>query len=224
MPKTQSNDSGGDGLNWRTTTKVPSSLPFPDMFLNAVAVGSVVLDIGCGEAGAGGAVTRKGGCYVGLDPNLPSLARAVGRHAVVQGEGKALPFRNGSFDLVLLRAVLTVIPERERLHAVLREGFRVCRGMMAIQDFLQTWSIPLYADRYREGQDLGLEDGVFPVVQDGRLLYRARHFTVDLLRELILEAGGHIVSVFESQWPTRSGNVINGVALLASPSGYRAIY
>lgn len=204
-------------MNWRTTQKVPSSLSLAHQFLPCIRPGFRVLDVGCGEAGAGGIVALRGARYVGLDVNLPSLARARVSRTVVAGEGAFLPFKARSFDLVMLRAVLTVLPEREALLAVLREAFRVCRGSVGVQDFLQTPQIPLYAARYREGEAMGKPRGVFPVNGESGLLYWARHFTPEELRGLMDEAGGRVRVLAEAPAPTRSGNVIRGVTLLADP-------
>jgi len=204
-------------MQWRTASKVPSSLPMPDMFQDAIRHGSRVLDVGCGEAGIARGVRKAGGRYVGLDVNLSSLSRAGRNRLLVAGEGGSLPFRPGMFDLVLLRAVLTVLVQTSEVLDVLREALRVCRGVLGVQDFLQSWEKPLYADRYLEGESLGMKRGVFPVRQDGgELLYWARHYTEDELHELVREAGGRVIKFHEVSAPTRSGNIIRGITLLAS--------
>jgi ubiquinone/menaquinone biosynthesis C-methylase UbiE len=189
----------------------------PDMFLDAIRHGSRVLDVGCGEAGIAGVVEKASGRYVGLDVNLPSLFRAGRNRLLVAGEGGRLPFRAGMFDLVLLRAVLTVLVETSGVLDVLREALRVCRGVLGVQDFLQSWEKPLYADRYLEGESLGMKRGVFPVRQEGgELLYWARHYTPDELHDLVGAAGGRVIESREVPAPTRSGNIIRGITLLAS--------
>ena len=175
------------------------------------------MDVGCGEAGAGEAIERLGGSYVGLDVNLPSLGRAVPHRRVVLGEGGRLPFKDAAFDLVLLRAVLTVLVDPIDRLATVREALRVCRGYVGVQDFLQTWEVPLYAARYEEGMSLQAESGSFPVRQGGELLYWARHYTVEELNELVHQAGGRVAALAEAPAPTRSGNMIRGVTLLAHP-------
>ena len=205
-------------MNWRTAPTVPTSLAMPDLFLQQVHSGARVLDIGCGEAGIGVQVQGAGGGYTGLDLNLPSLERAAKRYRVAQGEGGRLPFKDAVFDLVLLRAVLTVLVDPGERLAVLREALRVCRGVVGVQDFLLTPEIPLYAARYAEGLSLSGQHGVFPV-QDGsgEVLYWAKHYSRDELSELIREAGGRVSAVSEVRAPTRSGNIIRGVVLLAHP-------
>jgi SAM-dependent methyltransferase len=191
----------------------------PDLFLEQVRPGVRVLDIGCGEAGIGGVVQGAGGSYTGLDVNLASLERAAKKHFVAQGEGGLLPFKSASFDLVLLRAVLTVLVDPVECLAVVREALRVSRGVVGIQDFLLTPDLPLYAARYAEGLSLSGQRGTFPVrnVTSGGVLYWAKHFSLDELHELVREAGGQVGAVSEAPAPTRSGNIIHGVALLAHP-------
>ncbi len=204
-------------LDWRSADAVPSSLPMPELFLGALRPGMRVLDVGCGEAWIGCEVERCGVRYVGVDVNRASLARASSRRLVVAGEGGRLPFGDRVFDMVMLRAVLTVLVDEGELADVLREAFRVCRGVVGIQDFLQTWENPVYSARYEEGLRLTGRHGVFPVREGGTLLYWARHFTLDELSGLIAQAGGDVAEVVEGPSPTRSGNLIRGVALLASP-------
>ncbi|OPY32745.1 MAG: hypothetical protein A4E34_02122 [Methanoregula sp. PtaU1.Bin006] len=59
----------------------------------------------------------------GIDPSRPLIAMAKDRGVeVIQGAGEHLPYRSGSFDLVLM---MTVICFLENPAAVLREMFRV---------------------------------------------------------------------------------------------------
>jgi len=187
-------------MDWRIVEKVPSTLPLPELFRSRIRRGATVLDVGCGEAGICRDVEASGARYVGVDINLPSLRRAAARGLhVAAGEARALPVRRGCADLVMYRAVLTVIPVDSALEHVLREAFRASRGRVGVQDFLQTWEQPLYAARYEEGLGLGRPRGVFPVRQGGGLLYWARHFTPQGLEELV---GGPGAS-WKPCWNTR---------------------
>lgn len=202
-------------MDWRTVEKVPSTLPLPELFRSLMGRGAAVLDVGCGEAGISRDVQASGARYLGVDINLPSLRRASARGLrVAAGEARALPVRRGCVDLVMLRAVLTVIPVDAALEHVLSEAFRASRELVGVQDFLQTWEQPLYAARYEEGLGLGRPRGVFPVRQGGGLLYWARHFTPQVLEELVARAGGVVETLQEHPAPTRSGNIIRGVTLL----------
>ncbi|WP_243309967.1 class I SAM-dependent methyltransferase [Fundidesulfovibrio agrisoli] len=206
-------------MGWRDVPKVPTSLTLHPAVLERVRPGMRVLDVGCGEAGAGEEVRAAGADYFGLDLNLPSLKRAVLRFSVVQGDCLALPFGDGIFDVVILRAVLTVLPEDGRRLACMAEALGVSRsgGVVAVQDFMMTPEQPLYQERYQRGADLGLPQGAFPVEEGGSLLYTARHATEPELRELVRRAGGEVISLAVHPSPTRSGKIINGVTLLAHP-------
>lgn len=209
-------DGGDRSRYWRAAPTVPSSLTLPGLFLERIVPGASVLDVGCGEARIAHALLEKGARYVGLDLNPACLARA---HApVVMGQGGRLPFKAASFDLVLLRAVLTVLPEEDDLQALLREALRVSRALVGVQDFLQNWELPMYRQRYERGLLQGERRGVFHVLEEGRFLYRARHFQPDELRGLVRQAGGSVVAWEEGMAPTRSGNRIKGVTFLAEPA------
>ncbi|WP_243366265.1 class I SAM-dependent methyltransferase [Fundidesulfovibrio soli] len=210
-------------MGWRDVPSVPTSLTLHPAVLQRIRPGMRVLDVGCGEAGAGEEVRSAGADYVGLDLNLPSLKRAVARFSVAQGDCLALPFADGAFDVVILRAVLTVLPEDARRLACMAEALRVSRGqsqgqgrgIVAVQDFMMTPELPLYEARYQRGAAMGLPSGAFPVEEGGRVLYVARHATEAELRELVRGAGGEVLSFTVHPSPTRSGNIINGVTLLA---------
>ncbi len=78
-----------------------------------------VLDVGCGTGIAAGYFTR----IVGIDPALEMLKAA--RFPVVYGGADALPFQDGSFDVVLSVTMLHHIADVE---GALREMRRVVRA------------------------------------------------------------------------------------------------
>ena len=205
-----------DADYWKQAASVPSSLTLPPLFLRQVRPDGRVLDVGCGTAAIAPDIRRAGGRYTGVDLNMASLARASGEAAVAAGSGERLPFRSRAFSVVFLRAVLTVLVGHDLRLAVLQEAVRVCRGVVAIQDFLQAWEVPLYADRYKQGIRMGATPGTFPVLEQGRLLYWARHYTRDELEDLTGAAGATITAWEQGPASTRSGNVIQGFGLLAT--------
>jgi SAM-dependent methyltransferase len=107
--------------------------PWADALLAAAAParGSSVLDIACGT----GIVARRAadvvgptGRVVGLDLNEGMLAVARRLRPDVEwcsGDAAALPFDDGSFDLVLCQAALMFFPDRAR---ALKEMARVVTG------------------------------------------------------------------------------------------------
>jgi ubiquinone/menaquinone biosynthesis C-methylase UbiE len=101
-------------------------------YLSALELGSPAraLDVGCGT----GSVTREllevPGVteVVGIDPSPVFIERARAvvdeRLSFVTGDGRELPFDDGSFDLVVCHTVLCHVPAPER---VLSEAARVAR-------------------------------------------------------------------------------------------------
>lgn len=96
------------------------------------ARGARVLDIGCGDAGVIIAFAEAGAEVAGLELDEKSLKRAAvraGEHRVsatlAKGVAEALPFPDGSFDLVILDNVLEHVTDRP---GTLREIRRVLRA------------------------------------------------------------------------------------------------
>jgi SAM-dependent methyltransferase len=84
--------------------------------------GRRTLDVGCGEGRIGAELGRRGHRVVGVDtsPRMVELARE--RHDAVVADAAALPFADGSFDLVVAYMSLMNMDE---LHAAVREIGRV---------------------------------------------------------------------------------------------------
>jgi len=98
-----------------------------------------VLDLGAGTGRIGKAFLAAGDFYVGVDSSLGMLqefsAKPEFRQSqtsfLVQAEGRQLPFKNASFDLILLMRVLSAANSREMLEEcrrVLRPGGIVAVG------------------------------------------------------------------------------------------------
>lgn len=101
-----------------------------------------ILDYGCGYGRTLAELSAAG--YentVGVDFSQAMLERAreeVGGARIVRNDGLILPFKADTFDLVLLFAVLTCIPESDQQRGVLNEVERVLRpgGHLYISDLL----------------------------------------------------------------------------------------
>ena len=63
--------------------------------------GRRTLDLGCGEGRVGAELTRRGHTVIGVDASPAMVAMARERHEAFVADAGALPFEDGSFDLVV---------------------------------------------------------------------------------------------------------------------------
>ena len=91
--------------------------------------GDSVLDLGCGFGAYSGALAREGLKCVGCDINIDYLKKATVDGLPVVNIDSALPFRDRSFDSVLIFEVLEHVADIDR---VLNEAFRVARKNVLI--------------------------------------------------------------------------------------------
>ena len=90
--------------------------------------GSSILDLGCGFGAYSAALIDEGRKCVGCDVNLEYLRTANKRVPVVNVDG-SLPFRDRSFDSIMIFEVLEHVANTE---SVLAEAFRVARRNVLI--------------------------------------------------------------------------------------------
>lgn len=107
--------------------------PIPEIPLERAAGAPLFLDIGCNWGRWCVAAARKGYDAVGLDPSLGAVAagRRVARelgHSVdfVVGDGRFLPFLDGTFDVVFSYSVLQHM-SRADVRQALKEASRVLK-------------------------------------------------------------------------------------------------
>jgi SAM-dependent methyltransferase len=144
--------------------------------------GRGVLEVGCGSGQGLGYLARSAQRVVGLDytHSLLQMARNYyrGRIPLLRGDGQALPFRNGSFDVVLLYEAVYYLPEPKRFVAecwrVLRPGgvLLLCtankdwRGFIPSPYSVQYFSPPELTALMEPDFEVALY-GMIPVREDG---------------------------------------------------------
>jgi ubiquinone/menaquinone biosynthesis C-methylase UbiE len=217
---------------WRTfpVNKLPSSLTLDPAILPYLRKGDRIIDFGCGTGKACTELLKQGlKNIVGVDVNKLAIASAAQRFSKIEGfEGafivgdiRHLPFANESFDFGILQAVLTIIPSPYERVLALSEAHRLLspRGRLYISDFGQTWDSPIYRERYIAGAKETGYEATFSVVDRENYIppYYAHHFSVQELTDLVTNAGFKVLMEKTNRlgFRTRSGNVVNGIIVVA---------
>ena len=207
-------------------SEIPGTLnPFPVFFEHFPKEGAI-LDMGCGYGRICRDLLQNGfRSLVGLDFNINGLMRGrreAGPESPLNycaGSALASPFRDSSFNGIIMQAFLTTLPEVYDRRKALDEAFRLLKpnGLVYAAVFGQTWENPVYRKRYEQGMAQGLEKGSFEAVnpETGAFEYRARHFTKEELFNLFNQAGFNILSHQTEIFTTRTGNKINGHVIIA---------
>jgi SAM-dependent methyltransferase len=99
----------------------------------------LALDVGCGTGVLAGRLARAGFEVTGLDPSqgmLDVMAESQPQVEGVRGDGAALPFEDGSFDLTLTVAALHHIADPDAVRRTLIEMARVTKpgGQLVVWD------------------------------------------------------------------------------------------
>jgi SAM-dependent methyltransferase len=147
--------------------------------------GARVLEVGCGYGRQLGELAELGFAPVGCEPSAGMLERARADgvvSAVVQADGRALPFASDRFDAATLQAVLTSIPDDEDQRGLLAELQRVLvpGGLLQVSDLL------LQDDernrrRYDEHAARFGRRGVFALPDGGVFRHHERDWLAELL-------------------------------------------
>ncbi len=124
--------------------KILKEIPPNPCLLQAVKASKInlkglnVLDVGCGGGQNSYWLTEEKGCHcTGIEPHpktVKLLAKAYPNIGFKVGVADHLPFETNSFDLVLLRASLTVV-DRNLILQALGEATRVTRKWLILSDF-----------------------------------------------------------------------------------------
>ena len=91
--------------------------------------GNSILDLGCGFGAYGSALAEKGRKCIGCDINLDYLRTAASQGLTVVNVDSMLPFRDRSFDSVL---IFEVIEHVNKIETILAEAFRIARKNVLI--------------------------------------------------------------------------------------------
>lgn len=109
--------------------------------------GKAVLDVGCGDGTYAIEAATRGAAATGIDraPDMIAAARARGAASdarFIEGDALALPFGDGSFDVVVAVTLLCFVPDAQ---GAVREMARVLRpgGRLVLGDLgrLSTWAL-----------------------------------------------------------------------------------
>lgn len=144
-----------------------------------------ILDYGCGYGRTLAELPAAGYANIfGADFALAMLARAhdeVPGARLIQNDGFSLPFKSESFDLVLLFAVLTCIPDGSDQRALLIEVERVLRpgGVIYLSDLLIN-DDPRNRERYERYAEGNECYGVFELPEGVRVRHHRREWIEEL--------------------------------------------
>jgi len=175
--------------------------------------GARILDLACGPGRHSSELARTGGCVVGFDLSRAMLRRAHERNSavLVRGDMRALPFRNGSFDLAvnLFTSFGYFLDDAEHARVVRQVAAALAPGGHFVLDYLN-------ADHVRrtlQGTERAVGRNVFVTrrIDEGsrfvikeielrdegrRFQERVRLFGADELAALFAGAGLHVVARF----------------------------
>jgi SAM-dependent methyltransferase len=144
-----------------------------------------ILDYGCGYGRVAALLHERGYDVVGVDPAAAMIEKASGlcpELSFRQIEPPGVPFDDGSFDAVLLFAVLTCIPADDDQRAVVDELRRVVwpGGLVYISDY---WLQSDQRNRERYDRYVGQYRtyGVFEVSEGVAVRHHDREWIASLL-------------------------------------------
>jgi len=191
-----------DSVAYRKDFSHPLDVP---LLCSAVSRAACILDYGCGYGRICQQLTEIGfPCVIGADPSLRMLQRGRQEHPHLnlhQIDSLQLPYKNETFDVVLLFAVLTCIPTNAGQTRVVQEISRVLRpgGLLYISDVLLQKDERNYS-RYDEFAQEFDHYGVFRL-PEGAVL---RHHDLNWIKSLT--SGFHQVALNRLTVTTMNGH------------------
>ncbi|HZM81593.1 MAG TPA: class I SAM-dependent methyltransferase [Candidatus Limnocylindrales bacterium] len=201
----------GDFLGLVDLVWCPEGLREADVHLLGDVRAKRILELGCGAAAASRWLATRGADVIGLDISAGMLKHAVDQNQasgvpikLVQADASALPFRDGSFDIVF--TAFGAVPFVEDSALVMREVYRVLRPS-------GRWVFSITHPMRWVFLDDPTENGLVAVHsyfdrrsyvehdETGAATYIEQHRTLgDRIRELVA-AGFRLVDLIEPEWP-----------------------
>jgi ubiquinone/menaquinone biosynthesis C-methylase UbiE len=210
-----------DGVAKDKTFTTPFRL---DLLSKFISRDSRILDYGCGYGRTLSILIENGyENLVGVDISDQMIER--GRQllpgvCLMTNHDNEIPFGDGSFDAVLMLAVLTCVYDDNNLDKLLKEARRVLKpgGVLYVNDFLLNEDAR-NLQRYEQYEQQYGVYGVFEI-EGGAVV---RHFQRDRLHTLFSEFDKLFFA--ENQYTTMNGNRSNGFTFIGemkrkAPSGY----
>lgn len=201
----------GDFLGPVDLVWCPEGLREADVHLLGDVRAKRILELGCGAAAGGRWLATQGADVTGLDLSAGMLRHAVDQNQasgvpvkLVQADASALPFGEGTFDIVF--TAFGAVPFVEDSALVMREVFRVLRPG-------GRWVFSITHPMRWIFLDDPTENGLIAVHsyfdrrpyvehdETGAATYVEQHRTLgDRIRELVA-AGFRLVDLIEPEWP-----------------------
>jgi len=168
-------------IPFRSRTVRKETLHSVSLALPHVSRGASVLDVGCGEGYVIEELSQQGRNAQGVDIVDIRLARSCPFRLY---DGQSLPFRDASFDLVMLSFVLHHVPDERKLR-LLREAIRVSRNKVLVVEDTPTSAVDRLANR-RHGETYRRKIGStasfgFLTREEWRWLFRGMGFEPQLI-------------------------------------------
>jgi len=211
---------------------IPSSLDLYPVIHNYLREGCKILDIGCGFGKISLELSSPGYSVTGIDVNTEAirLSEAASKDLAASmrtevkaeftvGNASALPFRESSFDLAVMQAFLTSVPDPRERARMIQEAFRVLKpeGCLYLVEFGQNWHLQFYRMRYLQDFSVTKEEGSFLArnPETGDVEFIAHHFTEKEIVFLIVDSGFEIDYFRVEELRTKTGNKILGFVIVA---------
>lgn len=137
--------------------------------------GNTILDVGCGSGSYVWFLQQRGYDVYGLDISPQPFRKGLSR-SIIRGDACHLPFKNQSFDTVVMVNILEHVDDRKAL----REARRVCKENVI-------FSVP-----HEKESELGDYNITYHPYVD---LSHLRYYTIERVEETFQDAGLRIVEI-----------------------------